>query len=275
MNLDNQRIAIRERGIFEIMDLSLHVLRAQIVPLMISLAVCATPMIVLNYYLLTDTLTDELETEEYLAPGYIYYLLLLTAVQAPIVTAPATVLLGRATFGESTQAKHLLKDLFRCAPQFILFQIIGRALSVLLCFTVPVLPYIGWPFLGEIILLERNSLFRGRQKRLTTMRRTTGFHSGVFSEVLSRWFASLLIGGMLVGSLWMTLWVVLSHLTGRWHLLETAYAWYLPIALWMTIGFFTVVRFLSYLDLRIRREGWEVELAVRAEGTRLAAAVVR
>ena len=275
MNLDNQRIAIRERGIFEIMDLSLHVLRWQIAPLAVSLVVCAVPMIFLNQFLLSDTLSDELEAEEFLAPGYIYYLLLLTAVQAPIVTAPATLLLGRATFGGENNVVDLLKDLLRCAPQFVLFQIIGRALSVLLCFTVPLLPYVGWPFLGEIILLERNSLLRGRQKRLTTMKRTIGFHSGVFNEILSRWFASLLIGGLLIGSSWMTLWVVLSHLTGGWHSLHTTYAWYLPIALWMTIGFFTVVRFLSYLDLRIRREGWEVELAVRAEGARLSTALGR
>ena len=31
-----------------------------------------------------------------------------------------------------------------------------------------------------------------------------------------------------------------------------------------------VVRFLSYLDLRIRHEGWEVELLMRAEALRLA-----
>jgi hypothetical protein len=31
----------------------------------------------------------------------------------------------------------------------------------------------------------------------------------------------------------------------------------------------SVVRFLSYLDLRIRHEGWEVELRMRAEGAQL------
>jgi hypothetical protein len=31
-------------------------------------------------------------------------------------------------------------------------------------------------------------------------------------------------------------------------------------------GYLTVVRFLAYLDLRIRREGWEAELMMRAEG---------
>ncbi|MCA9247997.1 MAG: hypothetical protein KDA42_12800, partial [Planctomycetales bacterium] len=151
----------------------------------------------------------------------------------------------------------------------------GRAAAMIFCFFIPILPYIGWPYLGEIVLLERNALFRGRTGRLTTMRRTSGFHSGVFGEVMSRWLASLLIGAALVASIWLSLWTLISQLSGRWHSLETAYAWYLPIALWIVIGFFSVVRFLSYLDLRIRREGWEVELAVRAEGARLASALVR
>ena len=41
------------------------------------------------------------------------------------------------------------------------------------------------------------------------------------------------------------------------------------MSLWIVVGFFTVTRFLSYLDLRIRREGWEVELLMRAERDRL------
>jgi hypothetical protein len=44
--------------------------------------------------------------------------------------------------------------------------------------------------------------------------------------------------------------------------------WY-PLVLWTVAGFFAVVRFLAYVDLRIRREGWEVELMMRAERDRL------
>ncbi len=38
-----------------------------------------------------------------------------------------------------------------------------------------------------------------------------------------------------------------------------------PLALWAVAGVSVVVRLLGYLDTRIRLEGWEVELAVRAE----------
>ena len=44
---------------------------------------------------------------------------------------------------------------------------------------------------------------------------------------------------------------------------------YFPLALWIVVGAGSVARFLSYLDLRIRREGWEVELLMRAEEANL------
>ena len=42
-----------------------------------------------------------------------------------------------------------------------------------------------------------------------------------------------------------------------------------PVTLWLVAGYFAVVRFMCYLDLRIRREGWEVELIMRAASTSL------
>jgi hypothetical protein len=43
----------------------------------------------------------------------------------------------------------------------------------------------------------------------------------------------------------------------------------LPLAMWIAACYFTVFRFLTYLDARIRQEGWEVELRLRAEANRL------
>ena len=43
----------------------------------------------------------------------------------------------------------------------------------------------------------------------------------------------------------------------------------LPLACWMVAIYLNVVRFLRYLDLRIRHEGWEVELRMRAEANRM------
>ncbi len=70
-------------------------------------------------------------------------------------------------------------------------------------------------------------------------------------------------------SFWCCAWFLRNWLLKE-HAWDAAmYTIYGPLALWLVVGYFTVVRFLAYLDLRIRREGWEVELMMRAEQTRL------
>jgi len=52
---------------------------------------------------------------------------------------------------------------------------------------------------------------------------------------------------------------------GGW--LGTVFTWHGQIAFWTICGVLTVFRFFTYLDARIRREGWDVELKLRAEAT--------
>ena len=70
-------------------------------------------------------------------------------------------------------------------------------------------------------------------------------------------------------SVWCSLILLANLLLDQWEGDPLVYTLYYPLALWTVLGFFAVVRFLGYLDLRIRREGWEVELMMRAEGARL------
>ena len=79
----------------------------------------------------------------------------------------------------------------------------------------------------------------------------------------------MLIGLPLFFSAWFSIWFLGGLLADDWQLGEIVYTLYYPLALWLVMGFFAVVRFLGYLDLRIRREGWEVELMMRAEGAQL------
>ena len=85
-----------------------------------------------------------------------------------------------------------------------------------------------------------------------------------------RWVGAVCVGSLLVFSLWGSIWFFGVLLVGKWELDPSTETVRFELALWFVVGFFTIVRFLSYLDLRIRREGWEVELVVRAERTRLA-----
>ena len=120
---------------------------------------------------------------------------------------------------------------------------------------------------NEVILLERVSVFRafGRSRALSR-----GFEGELSlpgwgrspwdrsSPFVSRWGArrssSVLAGDELTWDR-----PGLSDLSG---LLFQA-------AVWIAVAYFGVFRFLSYIDRRIRLEGWEMELRLKAVGRAL------
>ena len=103
------------------------------------------------------------------------------------------------------------------------------------------------------------------------MRRNSTLHEsqgGLFVWAV-RVFLMQLLAVLLIIAVWFTLWYLFGLLAGNLEFATLPVAIYLEIAIWIVAGYFTVVRFLSYLDVRIRREGWEVELALRAQRARL------
>jgi hypothetical protein len=84
------------------------------------------------------------------------------------------------------------------------------------------------------------------------------------------WCTSALIGVLLVLGIFGTFLFVSGVFLHDWSFSPLMIQLFLPLAMWMTAVYFAVVRFLSYLDIRIRQEGWEVELRLRAEAVRLA-----
>jgi hypothetical protein len=120
-----------------------------------------------------------------------------------------------------------------------------------------------------VILLEGNPFFRRRGGAMTTLRRLRTLHQGLSGELVVRWLGNIAVGGMLFAALGLSFWILAAALFNQWEWEGPVYRLFYPAALWLTVGFFTVTRYLGYLDLRIRREGWEVELLMRAEGARL------
>jgi len=49
----------------------------------------------------------------------------------------------------------------------------------------------------------------------------------------------------------------------------TLQPFYILVAGWLVAGFLAVVRFLLYIDIRIRQEGWAVDLKFQTENTLL------
>jgi hypothetical protein len=266
LQLDKTHIAIRERNWLDILDLSLQVLRTHIGPLLLAGAVGVVPMMLLNAWLLGDGFATDDPDQQF---GSSVILLLWILIEVPLATAPMTLYLGRALFMDKPTPRQMAREFFGCLPQLILFQVIIRVPLIFMVVTW-ILPFAVWPFLNEVILLERNRLVARQPGELSTRRRSSALHGSSIGELMLQGLGTFLLALLLTLALWMTLWFLRGMLTGRWTFEAVMYTVYLQLAAWIVASYFTVARFLSYLDLRIRREGWEVELVMRAERARLA-----
>ncbi|HLA84554.1 MAG TPA: hypothetical protein VJL29_07150 [Thermoguttaceae bacterium] len=267
MQLDNTRIVVRERSFLEILDLALHVIRWRAGSLAVALAAGIVPFALLNVYLLSG-LQEPVEDWSF-SPGYLFYLVMLVLWEIPLATAPATLFLGQAVFERRPSARRVAGDFFRSLPQLTLYQVLLR--GILLWLFIPwIWLFSQYVFLNEVILLERNPLRQRSPAKPSTERRCRALHGGVGGELFVRWMGAVALGGMVLLSLLGAIGFVEGLLVGRWEIENALFTHGFHAAMWLVVGFFTVVRFLSYLDVRIRREGWEVELIMRAESQRLA-----
>jgi hypothetical protein len=264
MQLDKTRIAIRERSFGEILGLALQVTRSGAGWIVLLWLLGAIGFAVLNGLLLDAVLVEELETEE--PPvGYWMLMVLLVAIETPFATAPITLYLGKMMFNAPFHFRTMMAELVRSLPQLVLFQGILRTIMMAILF----LPYWLMPYVGELILLERNPLFSGKHHRLTTNRRSRNLHSNSGGELFGRWLLATGVGAALTVAFGYGMEELLMQIGGVEITQLMRHRVIYPLALWLVVGWMAVVRFLAYLDLRIRREGWEVELLMRAEAARL------
>jgi hypothetical protein len=265
MQFDGNRLVIRERGLLDQFDLALFVIRAYAGPLILALAAGILPAAAFNAWLLFDLVDPRFN--ETVPTDYLIYMFLLIIWEIPLATAPATLYLGVSVFQANPSPAQLAKSFLQALPQLIWHQVIVRALFVPLVISMA-LPCTVCPYLNEVILLERTPL-RSREGQPATYRRSKFLHSGNFGDLFARWVLALGSGALLCASLWFTLEILAGLLFHAWGESQWDFVVFYPLAMWVVVGYFAVVRFLGYLDLRIRREGWEVELRMRAEGARL------
>ncbi len=259
MRLDQTRIAVRERTYWEVLDLTLRVIREQAGPLMVALLAGALPAIALNHWLLAPDSADDYAR-------YWWGSLALAVWEMPLATAAITLYLGQAVFAQRPAASRVLSDLSESLGQLVWYQVLWRGVLVALPPAWLIL-FARQPYVNEVLLLERNPLFR--RTGTTTGRRSAALHAGLFGELFLRWLGTLAVGLALGASLWGSIWALRGELFSAWEPDEPMQTLVFQAVLWLTIGFCAVARFLSYLDLRIRREGWEVELLLRVETERL------
>ena len=316
MQLDSTRIAVRERTLPEVFDLSLHVAREFVGPWILCSLLAIVPLAAINHYLVGWMATVEYDTD---VPGLRYWwnMSLLVFIEAPLASVFVVAYMGPAVFMEEKTIWQVVKDVLRIRrerpddprtglnlmlcqlllrgilPAWLLYLTLDREAEfngLIEGFLVPAIAV--WsgamrafrPYINEIILLERNPLYSRNPHQITIHRRSTHLHGPSSADLFVRWCLAAAVGLFLVGLALFTLGLLLGVLISHWWIaidpmddpvlqynvttydLLIAY----PIALWVVVAWFSIMRFLSYLDLRIRHEGWEVELLMRAEALRMA-----
>lgn len=290
MQLDRTRIAVRERNGIEILDMSLQVLRAYFRPWLATSLLGALPFMVINAAILWGVWDDP---DGEFPWRYFWLMTVLIFLEAPWASAILTTYLGASIFEENISVRKAAKEAWQRMPQMLWCQGIVRGV-------VPALVLVGisrqslevnWfidafllvvlsiyamalrafrPFINEIVLLERNPLRAKHAQAITAGKRSKYLHDPSGGDLVMRWIGAAFVGSQLAFLVVQTFAVGIGILFGVWTftgvMLHVGY----PLALWLTASFIAVVRFLNYLDLRIRHEGWEVELRLRAEAVRLA-----
>ena len=298
MQFDRTAIRIRERGAHETLDLALHVMARWWWPLLWSFFKAALPLMVVNAIVMEWVFArvdmEALSSLEILGVCYRYGMNmgLLVLLEAPLASLFMVPLLGQLVFEPDADRKTVMRRLGPSIGRFLAIYLVIRGVGPgILCVASAWLGvpdyYSGWefgllalagaawmvrlvrPYVPEVVLLERLGWQRRSHDRTNLRQRLRSLHRWSTGENIAR---GLLLGvisvGLVIAFMGLALWVSdMLFLPGVVDPVIVRWGW--PLALWLTVFFTTIVRFLNYLDLRVRSEGWEIELELRAEAARL------
>ncbi|MEM1067902.1 MAG: hypothetical protein AAGG48_03480 [Planctomycetota bacterium] len=297
MQLDQTHVVVRLRTLSEIGDLALVMIRRYPTSLLIGFFAGAVVWAAANALLLGWIPIREasygLDDEEAVAEitRYLFWMAVLVLLQTPAAGVLTTLYLGQAVFERRPTWKSVFKEAKRQFPKW--FWVLGvKRLAiptmVLLAFRwgqpasgfwdalVPICILLvtavvrsSRPFLPEILLLEQCPPRSKSDKVITIARRSKSLHGPMASDLGGRFLAVSFVLLVLILSVLYTLIAFRGIAFGNWRFMDLGtLLFFVPIALWTVAGVSVLVRLLNYLDTRIRLEGWEVELSVRAEAMR-------
>ena len=252
MNIDRTTIVIRERSLGELHDLALMLLRRHAGAVLALAVIGCAPFALLDWWLLSGV------EPEWWALHW-WWLLLLVAVQGPLATAPLSAYLGSAVFEERPSIAAALRAGFAAWRLLIVAGVVRGVCAlippVLLAFPAHVV---------ETRILEGGSPWR----RAAALRNVDG------GAIALHWLVALLVAATAVlgtaGALHTLRSVLWPDGIGGsfWLWLDPGSAW-MVLALWAAAVHLAIVRFLAYIDLRTRHEGWELGLQLSRVGRRL------
>ena len=263
IQLDRHYIVIRKRTIGELFDLTLAIFRTEGLRIVSWFSVLIVPLFFINHALLISLVNDVFVLDPEESTWFVCYVIgyvALVLLETPFVSSFALIYLGRRVFAASAQPKasEVLVAWVEALPQLIIYTI----------FLVPLI--LVYDCMPEIVALERSPLFRKSKDQITTFKRLRNFHRNRFGEQCVMLMPMLMFGVVLIPTLiGLTAYMFYLCVGPLPNHMPLFFAIQTPIICWVMAVFLLVYHFLRYIDMRIEREGWDVELVFRAERARM------
>jgi hypothetical protein len=216
-------------------------------------------------------------------------------IQAPLAFSGVTYYIGQAVFIERPSVKEVFGSIWQRFGAMV--WILGLCRMALLVFVPTVLLFMdpmfrpeievpiyllvlcGYvyflrgfrPFASEILLLERCPLRKPKSKpdQLVYSLRSRSIHSSLYNELLGMHIGVTVVEILTALSITLGMLFCVGVLTGIWRWGLWMDLVLFPIVIWMIACWGTIIRFLTYMNSRIRIEGWEIELKLKAEAQRI------
>ena len=303
MQLDKTAIVISQRSAIDVVDLSLLVMRRYWQSIAFFAFVGILPFAIVDFVLLWPITQYEsllIASRDFsgVTVYHIRYLFIIAAIillQAPMALSLVTYFIGQAVFIEQPTARQVFSACWnRCiaivwvlgilrmslmvfVPAVFLFLDPAMRLEVeiplyLFCLCGLVYFIRGFrPYSAEILLLERCPLrkSKNRDDQLSYGQRSKWLHSSLYHDLFGMHIGVTIVEILTALSIAMSMVFLIGVLTGNWSWGFWMDLFLFPLTIWLVATWATVIRFLLYMNSRIRTEGWEIELRLKAEAQRL------
>jgi len=297
MQLDRTFIGIRQRSVFEVWDLTLLVIARYFGPLFWLFLIGVVPWMIVNHLLTMWMVTDDYHADH--LQWFYWVNACLVVSQAQVGTFWIAHYLGQAMFNARPDAMETVRAVRRMKHKFFFgwLHLVNRMVLPAICvaaiflvseeeelngffagFLLPLLVFVGLivrsrtPYLSEILLLEEAPRKSDSASVQSYSARSANLLTAPGADFFVKFTMALLVGVGLSLAIYESFCLLDQVLGLQSNSSKNIDFIYWQISLWIAAAIVAVNRFLSYIDLRIRTEGWAVRLRLMAEEKRVAAA---
>ncbi|QEG21212.1 hypothetical protein [Mariniblastus fucicola] len=296
MQLDRTFIGIRQRSALEVWDLTLLVIRRYFRPLCWLFLIGAIPWMILNHLMTMWMVSDDYFSDH--VQWFYWINACLVVSQAQAGTFWIAHYLGQAMFNPNPQAMETVSAVRKSKHRFFFgwLHLVNRMVlpalglvailwfseedevnALLAAFVLPMLVFIGLvvrartPYLSEILLLEEAPRKSDSTRVQSYSSRSKNLLGAPGADFFVKFSLAAIVGVGLSLAIYESF-CLLDSVLGLQSIASSNLNYiYWQFSLWIAAAIVAVNRFLSYIDLRIRTEGWAVRLRLMAEEKRMAA----